>query len=129
MPSCSVISNASCKKIFRTLRHNQARVEDHVQQQPNQPNARNMARYRKAVSTALWLQLALAVCYVPKFTMLIVISHSKTYSSRVVLIDVIAFILVYFNSTLNPFLYCWRIREVKQAVKERIRRALCFPST
>ena len=129
MPSCSVISNASCTKIFRTLRHNQARVEDHVQQQPNQPNALNMARYRKAVSTALWVQLALAVCYVPKFTMLIVISHSKTYSSRVVLIDVIAFILVYFNSTLNPFLYCWRIREVKQAVKERIRRALCFPST
>ena len=88
-----------------------------------------MARYGKAVSTALWLQLALAVYYVPKFTMLIVINHSKTYSSRVVVIDVIASILVYFNSTLNPFLYCWRIREVKQAVKERIRRALCFPST
>ena len=126
---CSVISIASYTKIFRTLRHHQAQVQDHVQQQPSQETALNMERYRKAVSSALWVQLALAVCYVPKFIILVVINHSKTYSSRLVVIDVIASILVYFNSTLNPFLYCWRIREVRQAVKQTIRQALCFPWT
>ena len=126
---CSVISIASYTKIFRTLRHHQAQVQDHVQQQPSQETALNMERYRKAVSSALWVQLALAVCYVPKFIILVVINHSKTYSSRLVVIDVIASILVYFNSTLNPFLYCWRIREVRQAVKQTIQQALCFPST
>ncbi|XP_066015659.1 melanocyte-stimulating hormone receptor-like [Pocillopora verrucosa] len=126
---CSVISIASYTKIFRTLRHHQAQVQDHVQQQPSQETALNMERYRKVVSSALWVQLALAVCYVPKFIILVVINHSKTYSSRLVVIDVIASILVYFNSTLNPFLYCWRIREVRQAVKQTIRQALCFPWT
>ena len=126
---CSVISIASYTKIFRTLRHHQAQVQDHVQQQPSQETALNMERYRKAVSSALWVQLALAVCYVPKFLILVVINHSKTYSSRLVVIDAIASILVYFNSTLNPFLYCWRIREVRQAVKQTIQQALCFPST
>ena len=126
---CSVISIASYTKIFRTLRHHQAQVQDHVQQQPSQGTALNMERYRKAVSSALWVQLALAVCYVPKFIILVVINHSKTYSSRLVVIDAIASILVYFNSTLNPFLYCWRIREVRQAVKQTIRQALCFPWT
>ena len=126
---CSVISIASYTKIFRTLRHHQAQVQDHVQQQPSQETALNMERYRKAVSSALWVQLALAVCYVPKFIILVVINHSKTYSSRLVVIDAIASILVYFNSTLNPFLYCWRIREVRQAVKQTIQQALCFPST
>ena len=123
---CSVISIAAYTKIFRTLRHHQAQ---HVQQQPSQGTALNMERYRKAVSSALWVQLALAVCYVPKFIILVVINHSKTYSSRLVVIDAIASILVYFNSTLNPFLYCWRIREVRQAVKQTIQQALCFPST
>ena len=126
---CSVISIASYTKIFRTLRHHQAQVQDHVQQQPSQETALNMERYRKAVSSALWVQLALAVCYLPKFIILVVINHSKTYSSRLVVIDAITTILVYFNSTLNPFLYCWRIREVRQAVKQAIQQALCFPWT
>ena len=126
IPSCSVISIASYTKIFGTLRHHQTHVQDHVQQQPSQPNAMNMARYRKAVNSALWVQLALVVCYVPKFIILIGISHGKTYSSHVVVITAIANILTYFNSTLNPFLYCWKIKEVRQAVKQTIRQALCF---
>ena len=84
-----------------------------------------MARYRKA----LWVQLALVVCYVPKFIMLIVITNRKTYSSNLVVIGGITNILTYFNSTLNPFLYCWKIKEVRQEVKQTIRRALYFPWT
>ena len=61
-----------------------------------------MARYRKAVSSALWVQLALVFSYVLKFTMLAVITYRKTYSSYEVVIDGITIILMYFNSTLNP---------------------------
>ena len=129
IPSCSVISIASYTKIFRTLRHNQAQVQDRVQQQSSQTTALNMARYRKAVSSALWVQLALAVCYVPTFLVLLVLASRKTYSSHVVVIYAIANILMYFNSTLNPFLYCWKVKEVRQAVKQTIRQALCFPWT
>ena len=129
IPSCSVISIASYTKIFRTLRHHQARVQDHVQQQPSQTTALNMARYRKAANSALWVQLALAVCYVPKFTMLVVKTYRKTYPLHVIVIEAITTILTYFNSTLNPFLYCWKVREVRQAVKQAIRQTLCFPWT
>ena len=88
-----------------------------------------MARYKKAVSSALWVQLTLAVCYVPKFKMLLVITYRKTYSSHVVFIYGITTILTYFNTTLNPFLFCWKVREVRQAAKETIQQAFCFPWT
>ena len=55
---CPVTSIFSYTKIFFTLRHHQKQVEDHVQQ-PNQTNQLNITRFRKAVSTALWLQFAL----------------------------------------------------------------------
>ena len=128
IPSCSVISVASYTKVFCVLRHRHSQVHGHVQQQPSQTTALNVARYRKAVNSALWVQLALVVCFVPKLTMLLlVMNYSKTYSSNVVVIDGIAYTLMYFNSTLNPFLYCWKIKEVRAAVKQTIRQALCFP--
>ena len=120
---CLVISLASYTKIFCTLRYHQAQVRD--QQQLSQTNALNMARFRKAVYSALWVQLALVVCYAPICTVNIVIAHTKKYSFLLVVIWKVAVILLCFNSTLNPFLYCWKISEVREAVKQTIREALC----
>ena len=120
---CLVISFASYTKIFCTLRYHQAQVRD--QQQLSQTNALNMARFRKAVYSALWVQLALVVCYAPIWTVNIVIAHTKKYSLLLFVINKVAIILLCFNSTLNPFLYCWKISEVRQAVKQTIREALC----
>ena len=61
---CLVTSTFSHTKIFFTLRRHQNQVQDHVQQ-PNHINQLNIARFRKAVSTALWLQFTLIVCYLP----------------------------------------------------------------
>ena len=81
VPSCLVISIASYTKIFCALSHHHGQVQDHVQQQPSQPNALNMARYRKAVYSALWVQLALVVCYLPYSILRIVVSFSEPFSS------------------------------------------------
>ena len=123
VPSCLIISIASYTKIFHALRHHHNQVQDHVQQQPSQPNALNMARYRKAVYSALWVQLALVVCYLPYSVMSFMVTLSGLNSSHL-LAWAITSVLVYFNSTLNPFLYCWTIREVRQVLKQTIRQAL-----
>ena len=126
IPSCLIISIASYIKIFRALRHHEVQVQDHVQQQPSQTTALNMARYRKAVYSALWVQLALVVCYVPRFTVEIMISLSTKRFSNLFILHGMANVLVFFNSTLNPFLYCWKISEVRRAVKQTIRQAICY---
>ena len=123
LPLSLLISLASYTKIFRTLRHHQAQV----QQQPSQPNALNMARYRKAVHSALWVQSVLVICYTPYYIMGIVVTYRTTYPSHSAVAWQMAIILVFFNSTLNPFLYCWKISEVRRAMKQTIRQALCCP--
>ena len=48
------------------LFENQAAIQDHVhQEQPNGETAQNMKQYRKTVSTAMCILLALVVCYLP----------------------------------------------------------------
>ena len=120
---CLITSTFSCTKIFLTLRHHQNQVQDQVQQ-PNQANQLNIARYRKAVSTALCLKFTLLACYLPQVISTTLIIYLDP-SSSVSLAFGFTTTLVFANSSLNPILYCWKIEEVKQAVKDTIRQVLC----
>ena len=121
---CLVISVFSYTKIFLTLRHHQNEIQDHVQQ-PNQTNQLNIARYKKAVSTAIWLQLTLVACYLPGNLVAVLVSYSGL-SSSLFYAWIYIITLAYLNSSLNPILYCWKIEEVRQAVKDTIRQVLCL---
>ena len=120
---CLVTSTFSHTKIFLTLRRHQNLVQDHVQQ-PNQTNQLNMARFRKAVSAALWLQFALIVCYLPLVISANLFRKTEPSSSYIVAFSY-TLTLVFLNSSLNPILYCWKIDEVRLAMKETIRQILC----
>ena len=120
---CLVTSTFSHTRIFLTLRRHQSQVQDHVQQ-PNQTNQLNIARIRKAVSAALWLQFALIVCYLPRVVSVNLFIKTEP-SSPLILAGSYTITLVFLNSTLNPILYCWKIDEVRQGMKEAIRRMLC----
>ena len=119
---CVAASFVSYTKIFLVLRQHQTRVQD--RQQPSQAISLNIARYKKAVSSALWVQLALFACYLPYGIVRATIDNGKLSLSNFLAWE-LARTLVYLNSSLNPFLYYWKVGGVKQAVKETIRQAVC----
>ena len=129
IPLCLVTSVTSYTKIFLKLHHLQTQAQRRVQQeQTKQPSPLNIEGYRKVVSSALWVQCALVLCYLPYCIIRASVSYENTRPSTVFLMGV-ASTLIFFNSTLNPILYCWKISEVRQAVKETIREALCCLSS
>ena len=121
---CLIISIFSYTKIFHTLRNDQSQVQGHVQQ-PNQTNQLNMARYKKAVFSAIWLQLTLVACYLPYVIVTVFRAESGLYTS-LYLARNYTITLVYLNSSLNPILYCWKIDKVRKATKDTIIQLLCF---
>ena len=128
-PPCLVTAVFSYTKIFFNLRCHQNQVQDHVQQ-PNQTNQLNIARYKKVVSTAIWLQLTLVVCFLP-YDIVIALLAKSGLSASLYLAWSYTATLVYLNSSLNPILYCWKLDEVRQALKDTIRQlvlCLCFSS-
>ena len=124
LPMCLITSIFSYTKIFYALRNHQNQIQDHVQQ-PNQINQLNLARYKKAVVVAIWLQLTLVACYLP----LGVVTALATNGGRSLSLYnewCYAVTLACLNSSLNPILYCWKLEEVRQAVKNTIRQVLCY---
>ena len=120
---CIVISTFCYTKIYRTLRLSQVQVQDQSHQgQPNEEGTPlNKERYKKTVSTALWVQITLLACYVPfGLVSVFVITASRTPS--IVFAWLLSITLLYFNSTLNPLLYCWKMRELRQEMKNAIRK-------
>jgi len=85
----------------------------------------NIAKYKKTVSSAMWVQMALVVCYLPFGIATLVVYLSETYPPSLALVWELTLFLLTFNSSLNLVLYCWKIRGVRQAVNERIRKPVC----
>ena len=124
---CLVTSTIAYTKIFLTLRRRRVQLQ-HQSQQLNQTTPLNLARYKKAVYSALWLQLTLVACYFPQ-GIVSALAPNIGLSSTVFLAIQYTATLVFLNSSLNPILYCWKMQEVRQAVKDTIRQVLCCSSS
>ena len=123
-----IVSTFSYTKIFFTLRHQQAQVRDHVQpeQSSRVRSVLNIARYKKTVYSVAWIQFAMLACYGPNIVMAFLRDFGNVgYSTEVLIADEVSLCLMFLNSSLNPVLYCWRIKDVRQEVKNTIRKCLC----
>ena len=121
----SLVTTILChRKIYLTLRQHQTQVQDLIhQEQPNRGGIpMNIARYKKTVSSIAWVQLSLVFCYAPCGIYAVLNVHGLVASS---LTKYVVLTIIYFNSSLNPALYCWKIRDVREAVKDTIRQLWC----
>ena len=115
--TCLIVSTYSYARIYFTLQnHIQAQITP--QGHPNGISPVNLSRYKKTLSSALWVFAAMIICYVPYGLVKIAVMSP---SVSLIIVNYFALTLVYFNSSLNPILYCWKIREVRNAVKEILR--------
>ena len=122
-----IISLSSYTKIVLKLRQHQTSVQENVHQ--GMANAggvpKNLEQYKRTVVSIALLQVALVACYVP-FLIIHVLRERDSIPNYV--FSLLSTTLVYLNSSLNPFLYCWRIKEVRQAVLGTIKRFFSCPS-
>ena len=120
---CLVTSVFCYTRIHLKLRHQHAQVQNSVPQiqQNGEGIPLNIARYKKTVSSIMWVQLALVACYVPWIIVAMLYTNGIEREAAWRATQT----LLLFNSSLNPILYCWKITEVKQVVKGLIRQLFC----
>ena len=116
---CLITSLFCYTKIVLRLRQHQSSVRDNAQQgQANTGGSPlNLERYKRTVVSVALLQLALVICYLP-FNIFNSLIHLKGMYTNIYFLYYFTTTLLFLNSSLNPFLYCWRIKEIRQAVKQ-----------
>lgn len=122
--TCLLVSVFCYTKVFLSLRQRQIQINTSTgmkQSQVRHEIPASITRYRKAMSSAFWLQLVLVSCYLPHgiSTSFYTTSSSMFFTKQCMLT------LVYLNSSLNPILYCWKMKEVRKRVKGIIGQFLC----
>ena len=117
---CLVVSTVCYIKIYRIVRQHQLQILAQQQAVENHAadNKRTMLRSTKSAKNTFIYYIVMIMCYTPLFTSMAVLTIShKDWTNAWSLGDTVAFL----NSSINPFLYCWRLRELRTAVTKAVR--------
>ena len=120
---CLLLSTFSYVRIYRIVRRHQLQIQ--AQQQAveslNTENNLNMLRSKKSATNTFVFYMCMILCYMPVIIyVLVLVFHNDWLTLR----DV-AYTVVYLNSSINPFLYCWRLSELRATVVKILHEMFC----
>ena len=123
---CLLVTTTAYYKVFRIVHHHQTQIQtlELQMQEPADPEdgaPMNITEQRKSLIAKFLIYCLLIVCYVPVCVMMTVQKISGYGSANVQSMFDFSLALVCLNSTLNPFIYCWRFHNIRSAVIETAR--------
>ena len=106
---CIIISSISYIRIYQIVRHHQLQI--HAQQQAVSNS--DLARTKKSALNTFIYYICMIICYSPFFIYMLLLAIFPTINVRVwnpILTT------TFMNSSVNPGLFCWRVRKLRSAV-------------
>ena len=116
---CLFISTFSYIRIYQIVRHHKLAIRSQQQAIQRLSNdATNVKQSTKSAINTLIYFICMIFCYLPILVVTIILAFGQPLDSGLDIADTIAFL----NSSINPFLYCWRTQEIRAAVLKTIRQ-------
>lgn len=83
-------------------------------------------QYKRSVRAMRYVYVSLLLCYIPiTCVALLYIKPNPSFIAVLLPVGNFASTLLFFNSSLNPVLYCWRIRQVRAAMFNLVNNYIC----
>lgn len=120
---CILITSACFFLIYLILRYHSRQIR--LQTQPNTESqasneALNSTHYRKSVLGMFIVYIVLLFCYLPFLGVACAVAIQGINPINRLVFELTRTI-VYANSAVNPFIYCWRLRDIRTAMMQRLR--------
>ena len=108
-------------RIYKAVRYHQNQIYSQHQIQNGQ--AMGILREKKSALNTFYIYIITMACYVPTLIADILLIADNSKKPYLLAYYVTAF-LICVNSSLNPFVYCWRYREIRNIVKTTVKKTL-----
>ena len=109
-------------RIYLTVRRHKNQIHSmQVQEVAHSDEIKNFIVLLKSTVGIFYVYLVFLICYLPFFICKAVI---RIYGSSIALKQFFFYslTLIYLNSSLNPVIYCWKMRHVRHAIMDILRK-------
>ena len=122
--ACIIAATFFSLRIYSSVRLHVNQIQVLQLQQASQTGKiANITMLRKFAMMSVYVSLILMVCYLPDICTLFVIAFTSRPSTSIKHLQFYAVTLVFLNSSLNPVIYCWKMKHIRHTIIGLIRNA------
>ena len=114
-----VLTTVAYVRIYKVVKYHQNQI--YSQNQLQNAQTREVLRQKKSAYNPIFVYLFFLVCNLPLLPSTILYMTNTSEISCFVAYYA-SLLLVFLNSSLNPLVYCWRYREIRQSVKSTVKK-------
>ena len=121
---CFITTGFLHYKIYASVRHHTDQIQAlQVQEEAQNREMKNAVRLRKTALATFYIYFLFLACYVPIFC----VGLAKLLCDETALIQHLWYYvttIAFFNSSLNPLIYSWKMRHIRHAVIDILQSVL-----
>ena len=119
---CFIFITVISVRLYFTVRHHADQIQAlQVQQAAQNGDLANALRLRKSAVSTFFVYFAFLACYLPFYCTLLAKETFDWASPTLKVLFTYSKTLMFINSSLNPVIYCWRMRDIRQSIKDVLR--------
>ena len=124
--ACIVTATSLSVKLYLTLRRHINQIQ--VPQVAQNDQGESVQRKRKSAMASLYVYLVFIVCYLPNDCVLIIIATNFEPRIDVNHLEFYTLTLLFLNSTVNPLIYCWKMKRIQHTIVGTLRNLFSSPT-
>ena len=126
MSACIITVTSRSVKLYLTLRRHVHQLQ--ITQEAQNDQEESVQRKRKSAMASLYVYLVFIVCYLPHICRLLITAAIPEPRIDVKHLSFCTLTLLFLNSTLNPLIYCWKMKRIQHTIVDTLRNLFSSPT-
>ena len=124
--ACIITATSLSAKLYLTIRRHINQIQ--VPQVAQNDQGESVQRKRKSAMASLYVYLVFIVCYLPDICVLIIDASISEPRNDLQHLQFYTVTLLFLNSTINPLIYCWKMKRIQHTIVGTLRNLFSSPT-